>query len=166
MAFTLSTRTMHPPCVGCKWQVRTTTSITINDSVMHTIVINNQKLGKPLTGGLIVVHLVMSLSFTLCTSVKLQNLSWYKAGFVSRHVLHLLSRLQDWICPKTGEYKTCIVSNTEIEAFTQATKPKPWQSHLTSETVGIFIQNEKAGLGSAQNRFWCGRLGAGAKPVL
>ena len=27
-----------------------------------------------------------------------------------------------------------------------ATKPKPWQSHLTSETVEILIQNEKAGL--------------------
>ena len=44
--------------------------------------------------------------------VKLQNLSWYKTGFVSRHVLHLLSKLQNWICPKTGQYKTCIVSNT------------------------------------------------------
>ena len=106
----------------------------------------------------------------LCTSVKLQNMSWYKTGFVSRQVLHLLSRLQNWICPKTGQYKTCIVSNTMIEASIRDTKPKPWQSHLTSETVEIFIQNEKAvycrckagfgaaGLGSAQSLFWCGRF--------
>ena len=74
------------------------------------------------------------------TSVRLQNLPWYKTGFVSRQVLHLLSKLQNWICPKTGQYKTCIVSNTKIEASIRATKPKPWQSHLTSETVEIFIQ--------------------------
>ena len=52
----------------------------------------------------------------------------YKTGFVSRQVLHLLSKLQNWICPKTGQYITCIVSNTKIEACTWATKPKPWQS--------------------------------------
>ena len=98
--------------------------------------------------------------------VKLQNLSWYKNGFVSKQVLHLLSKLQNWICLKTGQYKTCIVSNTKIEASIRATKPKPWQSHITSETVKIFIQNEKAGLGSAQSRFWCGRIIIGAKPVL
>ena len=44
-----------------------------------------------------------------------------------------------------GQYKTCIVSNTKIEASIRATKPKPRQSHLTSETVEIFIKNEKAG---------------------
>ena len=55
--------------------------------------------------------------------VKLQNLSWYKTSFVSRQVLHLLSRLQNWICPKKGQYKTYIVSNTKIEACTRATKP-------------------------------------------
>ena len=32
----------------------------------------------------------------------------YKTGFVSRQVLHLLSMLQNWICPKTGQYKTYI----------------------------------------------------------
>ena len=102
----------------------------------------------------------------IATFVKLQNLSWYKTGSVSRQVLHLLWRLQNWICPKTGQYKTCIVSNTKIEACTRATKPKHWQSHLTPETVEKFIQNEKAGLGSAQSRFWCGRFSVGAKPVL
>ena len=99
------------------------------------------------------------------TVVKLQNLSWYKTGFVSRQVLHLLSKLQNWICPKTGQYKTCTVSNTKFEASMLAIIPKTWQSHLTSQTVEIFIQNEKAGLVSMQNRFWCGRFRAGTKPV-
>ena len=98
--------------------------------------------------------------------VKLQNLSWNKTGFVTRQVLHLLSRLQNWISPKTGQYKTCMVSNTKIEASIQATKPKPWQSHLTSETVEIFVQNEEAGLVSMKSRFMCGRFRVGAKPVL
>ena len=89
-----------------------------------------------------------------------------KTGLVSRLVLHLLSKLQNWIWPKTGQYKTCLVSNTKIEAPIWATKPKLWQSHLTSETVEIFIQNEKAGLVPMQNRFWCGRLSVGTKPVL
>ena len=83
------------------------------------------------------------------TTVRLQNQPWYKTGLVSRQVLHLLSKLQNWIWPKTGQYKTCLVSNTtntNIEASIRATKPKPWQSHLTSETVEISIQNEKAGL--------------------
>ena len=80
--------------------------------------------------------------------------------------LYLLSKLQNWICPKTGQYKTCIVSNTKIEASIRATKPNPWQSHLTSETVEIFIQNEKAGLVPMQSRFWCSRLSVGTKPVL
>ena len=44
---------------------------------------------------------------------RLQNLPWYKTGLVSRQVLHLLSKLQNWICPKTGNYKTCLVSNTK-----------------------------------------------------
>ena len=96
--------------------------------------------------------------------VKLQKLSWYKTVFLSRQVWHLLSRLQNWICPKTGQYKTCVVSNTKIEASIRATKP--WQTPLTSETVEIFIQNEKAGLVSMQSRFWCGRFRVGAKPVL
>ena len=98
--------------------------------------------------------------------VRLQNLPGYKTGLVSRQVLHLLSKLQNWICPKTGQYKICLVSNTKIEASIRATKPKPWQSHLTSETVEIFIQNEKAGLVPMQSRFWCGRLSVGTKPVL
>ena len=44
--------------------------------------------------------------------VRLQNLPWYKTCLVSRQVLHLLSKLQNWICSKTGQYKTCLVSNT------------------------------------------------------
>ena len=71
--------------------------------------------------------------------VRLQNLPWYKTSLVSRQVLHILSKLQNWFCPKTGQYKTCLVSNTKIEASIRATKPKPWQSHLTSETVEIFF---------------------------
>ena len=108
----------------------------------------------------------MSLWSVQCACVRLQNLPWYKTGLVSRQVFHLLSKLQNWIWPKTGQYKTCLVSNTKIESSIRATKPKPWQSHLTSETVEIFIQNEKAGLVPMQSRFWCGRLSVGTKPVL
>ena len=103
-------------------------------------------------------HLPIPVS-SLTACVRLQNLPWYKTGLVSRQVLYLLSKLQNWILSKTGQYKTCLVSNTKIEASIRATKPKPWQSHLTSETVEIFIQNEKAG-------FWCGRLSVGTKPAL
>ena len=87
------------------------------------------------------------------TGVRLQNLPWYKTGLVSRQVLHLLSKLQNWIWSKTGRYKTGLVSNAKIEASIRTTKPKPWQSHLTSDTVEIFIQNEKAGLVPMQSRF-------------
>ena len=87
------------------------------------------------------------------TSVRLQNLPWSKTGLVSRQVLHPLSKLQNWIWSKTGRYKTGLVSNTKIEASLRATKPKPWQSNLTSDTVEIFIQNEKAGLVPMQSRF-------------
>ena len=48
----------------------------------------------------------------------------YITGFVSRQVLHFLSKLQNWISPKTGQYKTRILSNTKIDACTRATKPK------------------------------------------
>ena len=87
------------------------------------------------------------------TCVRLQNLPWSKTGLVSRQVLHPLSKLQNWIWSKTGRYKTGLVSNTKIEASLRATKPKPWQSNLTSDTVEIFIQNEKAGLVPMQSRF-------------
>ena len=60
------------------------------------------------------------------SSVRLQYLPWYKTSLVSRQVLSLLSKLQNWISSKTGQYKTCIVSNTKIEASIRATKPKPW----------------------------------------
>ena len=67
----------------------------------------------------------------------------------------MLSKVQDKAGQyKTGQYKTCIESKTKIEASIRATKPKPWQSHLTSETVEIFIQNEKAGFVSMQSLFW------------
>ena len=72
---------------------------------------------------------------------------------MSRQVLHPLSKLQNWIRSKTGRYKTGLVSNTKIEASWRATKHKPWQSNLTSDTVEIFIQNEKAGLVPMQSRF-------------
>ena len=85
--------------------------------------------------------------------VRLQNLPWSKTGLVSRQVLHPLTKLQNWIWSKTGRYKTGLVSNTKIEASLRATKPKPWQSNLTSDTVEIFIQNEKAGLVPMQSRF-------------
>ena len=103
------------------------------------------------------------------TFVRLQNLPWSKTGLVSRQVLHPLSRLQNWIWSKTGRYKTGLVTNTKIEASLRATKPKPWQSNLTSDTVEIFIQNEKAGLVPMQSRFRSRHkagLGAGTKPVL
>ena len=87
------------------------------------------------------------------TAVRLQNLPWSKTGLVSRQVLHPLSKLQNWIWSKTGRYKTGLVSNTKIEASLRATKPKPWQSNLTSDTVEILIQNEKAGLVPMQSRF-------------
>ena len=87
------------------------------------------------------------------TSVRLQNLPWSKTGLVSRQVLHPLSKLQNWIWSKTGRYKTGLISNTKIEASLRATKSKPWQSNLTSDTVEIFIQNEKAGLVPMQSRF-------------
>ena len=41
--------------------------------------------------------------------------SGIKTSLVSRQVLHPLSMLQNWISPKTGQYKTCIVSNTKID---------------------------------------------------
>ena len=108
------------------------------------------------------------------TSVRLQNLPWYKTALVSRQVLHLLSKLHNWIWSKTGRYKTGLISNTKIEASIRATKPKPWQSHLTSGTVEIFIQNEKAGLVPMQSRFrsrhkagfWCTGSRDGTKLVL
>ena len=87
------------------------------------------------------------------TDVRLQNLPWSKTGLVSRQVLHPLSKLQNWIRSKTGRYKTGLVSNTKIEASWRATKHKPWQSNLTSDTVEIFIQNEKEGLVPMQSRF-------------
>ena len=92
-------------------------------------------------------------SMTHYTGVRLQNLPWSKTGLVSRQVLDPLSKLQNWIRSKTGRYKTGLVSNTKIEASPRATKPKPWQSNLTSDTVEIFIQNEKAGLVPMQSRF-------------
>ena len=94
-----------------------------------------------------------SLSVKTRVPVRLQNLPWSKTGLVSRQVLHPLSKLQNWIWSKTGRYKTGLVSNTKIEASLRAAKPKPWQSNLTSDTVEIFIQNEKAGLVPMQSRF-------------
>ena len=91
--------------------------------------------------------------FLWSASVRLQNLPWSKTGLVSRQVLHPLSKLQNWIWSKTGRYKTGLVSNTKIEASLRATKPKPWQSNLTSDTVEILIQNEKASLVPMQSRF-------------
>ena len=41
----------------------------------------------------------------------------FKTGLVSRQVLHLLSKLQNWICPKTDQYKTCLESNTKIDCI-------------------------------------------------
>ena len=96
---------------------------------------------------------ILGVLILTSTHVRLQNLPWSKTGLVSRQVLHPLSKLQNWIWSKTGRYKTGLVSNTKIEASLRATKPKPWQSNLTSDTVEIFIQNEKAGLVPMQSRF-------------
>ena len=122
------------------------------------------------------------------TFVKLQNLTRHRTGFVSKQVLQLLSRLQNWIYPKTCQYKTCIISNTNIVAPSGTTRPKPWPLQLTSETVKIFIKAASlvpvqsrfgaaglvsaqsrfraAGLVSAQSQFWCGRFSVSTKAVL
>ena len=138
--------------VGVKW------SIGVNSKFKSDVISKMSFIMK--------AHNESHNCYLTLTFVRLQNLPWYKTGLVSRQVLHLLSKLQNRIWPKTGQYKTCLVSNTKIEASIRATKPKPWQSHLTSETVEIFIQNEKAGLVPMQSRFWCGRLSVGTKPVL
>ena len=96
---------------------------------------------------------ILSKVFERLMYVRLQNLPWSKTGLVSKQVLHPLSKLQNWIWSKTGRYKTGLVSNTKIEASLRATKSKPWQLNLTSDTVEIFIQNEKAGLVPMQSRF-------------
>ena len=88
------------------------------------------------------------------TVIRLQNLPWYKTGLVSRQVLHLLSKLQNWICSKTGQYKTCLASNTKIEASIRTTKPKPWQPHLPHWDSRNFYSK------------WKGSFSADAKPVL
>ena len=72
--------------------------------------------------------------------VRLQNLPWYKTGLVSRQVLYLLSKLQNWIWPKTGQYKTCLVSNTKTETSIRATKPKPW---LVTKVQYINLSEER-----------------------
>ena len=109
---------------------------------------------RPVTRSLdVVFHLRLDKRLSKQSCVRLQNLPWSKTGLVSRQVLHHLSKLQNWIWSKTGRYKTGLVSNTKIEASLRATKPKPWQSNLTSDTVEIFIQNEKAGLVPIQSRF-------------
>ena len=43
--------------------------------------------------------------------------SGIKTSLVSRQVLHLLSKLQNWISSKTGQCKTCISSNTKIDCI-------------------------------------------------
>ena len=101
----------------------------------------------------------------------IQRMLSYKTCLDTKTVLYQdrfssLSKLQNWICPKTVQYKACMISNTKTEASIRATEPKPWQSLLTSETVEIFIQNEKAGLVPMQSRFWCSRFMVGAKPLL
>ena len=60
----------------------------------------------------------------MCQATKpalIQNRFCIKTGFASS------IEAKKWICPKTGQYKTCIVSNTKIEASLRATKPKPRQ---------------------------------------
>ena len=171
------------------WQVEFSITFTYHD--VPLVGVSRQKWSCTLLPYMIWTLIKGNLNESGDPCNRLQNLSWYKTGFVSRQVLHLLSRLQNWICPITGQYKTCIVSNTKIEASIRATKPKTWQSHLTSDTVEIFIQNEKgrfsvvakpflvrqvkgrrkagfgaAGLGSAQSRFWCDMFRIGIKPVL
>ena len=57
--------------------------------------------------------------------VRLQNLPWYKTGLVSRQVLHLLSKLQNWIYPKTGQYKACIVQILRLKPRYGLLNPNP-----------------------------------------
>ena len=125
-----------------EWNIKYAFITAIHDPVF----LNDITADQP--AYLIALHTMKSIP-----SVRLQNLPWSKTGLVSRQVLHPLSKLQNWIWSKTGRYKTGLVSNTKIEASLRATKPKPWQSNLTSDTVEIFIQNEKAGLVPMQSRF-------------
>ena len=74
----------------------------------------------------------------------------YETCLDTKPVFYPLSKLQNWICLKMGQHKTCIVSNTKFEASIRATQPKPSQSHITSQRIKIFIQNKKAGFVSAQ----------------
>ena len=53
------------------------------------------------------------------------------------------TRPQNWIYHKTGQNKACIVLNIKHVASYLAAEPKSWQSHHTSETVGMIIENEK-----------------------
>ena len=87
----------------------------ISAALLPMLLPNFRVIGKVLTQILRLRDFTRSCG---TTSVRLQNLSWYKTSFVSRQLLHLLSKLQNWIVPK--RVKTCIVSNTEIEAA-----PKP-----------------------------------------
>ena len=98
---------------------------------------------------------------------------------MSRQVLHLLSKLQNWICPKSGQYKTCLVSNTKIEASIRATKPQTltvtphlwdsrniyikWKGRFSADTKPVLVRQVErrhkagfgaAGLGTAQSWFW------------
>ena len=75
---------------------------------------------------IIIVVIVTVMIMINITFVRPQNLPSTKAGLVSSQVLHLLSKLQNWIWPKTGQYKTCLVSNTKIEASIRVTKLKPY----------------------------------------
>ena len=93
--------------------------------------------------------------------VRLQNLPWYKTGLVSRQVLHLLSKLQNWIFCKTGRYKTGLVSNTKIEASIGLLNPNP-DSHTLPLTQSKYLFKMKR---QVSCRCKAG-LGAGTKPVL
>ena len=120
----------------------------------YLIIIVMWHFSKTLATYRVNLEALVNACWVKCAScVRLQNLPWSKTGLVSRQVLHPLSKLQNWIWSKTGRYKTGLVSNTKIEASLRATEPKPWQSNLTSDTVEIFIQNEKAGLVPMQSRF-------------
>ena len=84
------------------------------------------------------------LLFIVYAYVKLQNLSWYKTGFVSRQVLHLLSKLQNWICPKTGQYKACILKPRygllNPNPDSQTLCPRPTVANVVWEPIRIGIR--------------------------
>ena len=120
-------------------------------------------------------HIHCIIVFYGSTCVRLQNLPWYKTGLVSRQVLHLLSKLQNWIWPKTGQYKTCLVQILRLKLRYGLLKANPdshtlprniyskWKGRFSADAKPVLVRQVArghkagfgaAGLGTAQSWFW------------